>query len=279
MPTQDELIGAHPAAPNIFEKWLACDNVKVTKTKCHRSLTEVLPANDKDLLEWFAKRLIHHHYDDARLDRLKKKFSEVGFPEYAKQHRKLPIADMTKKGNATEVLLVEYIQSCQNKQLINAYKLRYNPNVDQAMKGDDVLIVDIIKEKDKSEQLKVFLGESKFRKTPTKTVVDEISDSLKKDKLPLSYSFLVDQLNRDKATQKIADLLDKFLISEIKAKNGIVYAGFLLSDTTTSKIVEANLKNKNTSLVFISAGINNPENLINDVFVLADKLLLNPAAL
>lgn len=279
MLTQDDLIGAHPASPNIFEKWLACNNVKVTRTKRHRSLTEILPANDKNLLEWFAKKLIHHHYDDDRLDKLKKKYSDIGFPQYAKQHRKLPILDLTQKGNAAEILLIEYIEACQNKTLINAYKLRYNPNVDQAMKGDDVLLVDIVKEKNKPEQLKVFLGESKFRKTPTKTVVDSISESLSKDKLPLSYSFLVDQLNRDAATKKTADLLDGFLISEIKAKNGIIYAGLLLGDSTSSSMVESNLNNRNPSLVFISVGINNPETFISDAFSIAEKLLLKPTAL
>lgn len=86
-------------------------------------------------------------------------------------------------------MLIEYIESCQNKALIKAYKLRYNPNVDQAIKGDDMLLVDILTNQQGSEEVKLYLGEAKFRKTPTKTIVDTISEALGKEKLPLSYSF------------------------------------------------------------------------------------------
>ena len=42
MKSQKDLIGNHPVAPNIFEKWLACIDVAVTSTKIHRSLTGIL---------------------------------------------------------------------------------------------------------------------------------------------------------------------------------------------------------------------------------------------
>ena len=51
-----------------------------------------------------------------------------------------------KKGNATEILLTDYIQASQKKEFIKVYKLKYNPNVDQAIKGDDTLMVDLFEE-------------------------------------------------------------------------------------------------------------------------------------
>jgi len=273
MAKQSDLIGNHPAQPNIFERWLACTDVKNTPTKCHRSLVNSIPANDAGLIDWLAERLVHHHYDEERLERLKQKYRDVGFAQYAEQNRRLPRADKTKKGNATEILLIEYIESCQNKPLVKAYKLRYNPNVDQAIKGDDTLLVDTFKDANDKDEIRVFLGEAKFRKTSSKTVVESISKSLSKDKKPLSYSFLVDELNRSDKTKKLADLLDQFIIEEVKNRGNLIYTGFLLSDANTFKVVEANLSSNNPSLVFISTGIDAPEGLINEAFKKAEALL------
>lgn len=188
MSLHKQLIGSHPITPYIFERWLNCTDIEPTDERCYRSLNPKIPSTDPDLIQWLGQKLVHHHYDENRIQKLKQKFTELGFPEYAEQHRKLPRADK-QKGNATEILLIEYIESCQNKALIKAYKLRYNPNVDQAIKGDDMLLVDILTNQQGSEEVKLYLGEAKFRKTPTKTIVDTISEALGKEKLPLSYSF------------------------------------------------------------------------------------------
>lgn len=279
MSLQKKLIGTHPVAPHIFNKWLKCDDIEPTDERCHRSLSHKVSYNEPELIEWLSERLIHHHYDDHRIQKLKQKFTEIGFPEYAEQHRKLPRADKTKKGNATEIILIEYIESCQDKPLVKAYKLRYNPNVDQSIKGDDTLLVDLFQNQDGEDEIRVFLGESKFRKTPSKDVVNTISEALGKEKLPLSYSFLVDELNRQPETQDIADRLDKFLIKEIKDKGNICYAGFLLSTDKVDETVKTHLKSDNPDLVFISVGIDNPQELINEAFKRAEVLIANPTNL
>jgi len=279
MSLHKQLIGTHPVAPNIFDKWLNSNDIESTEDGCHRSLTHKVDYDDEELIDWLSKKLIHHHYDENRLRRLKNKFSELGFPEYAKQHRRLPIADRTKKGNATEIILIEYIESCQAKPLVKAYKLRYNPNVDQAIKGDDTLLIDIIQNDKGESDIKMFLGEAKFRKKPTKKVVEDISEALGKDKLPLSYSYLVDELGRNSETEELADLLDSYLIQEIKDKGNISYTGFLLSNSETFKFVDANLKTDNKSLIFISLGMDEPELFINKAFEKAEEHLLNPESL
>jgi hypothetical protein len=276
MPSQSELIGDHPADTNIFGRWLACNDVAVTATKCHRSLTNSIVGTDTDLINWLAEKLIKHHYDESRLNRLKEKYREAGFPQYAEEHRKLPRADKTKKGNATEILLSEYIESCQKKALVKIYRHRYNPNVDQSMKGDDVLMVDLFKTETGRDSIKIFLGEAKFRGTPTKVVIDEITQSLSREKKPLSYSFLVDELNKKEDTKALADILDGFIIDEIKSRNGVHYAGMLLSNRRTFQVVESNLTSDNPLLVFISAGIDDPDALINAAYAKAEALVLNP---
>lgn len=280
MPTQSELIGNHPLAPNIFEKWLLSNDIPVTATKSHRSLTPLIPTTDIDLIEWLGNKLIEHHYNDDRLNKLKERYKKLGFTEYAEQSRKLPRSnkkndsgDKTKKGNATEIILIEYVRSSLNKQLIHSYKLRYNPNVDQAMKGDDTLMIDLISE----NRVKVYLGEAKFRATPVKKVVEDIAESLSKDKRPLSYTFLVDVLGQNSKTKDLADLLDNFIFEDIKGRDDLVYTGLLLSDVTTSSIVERHLNSDNSQMVLISIGIENPEELINKAFERAEYLVNNPS--
>lgn len=273
MSKQTDLIGEHPRNNHPIGEWLAANDIVTTATKCHRELTEITPEKKQSLIDWMAKTLIKHHYTDFRPKRLKEKFKELGFEKYAEQHRKLPVADKVKKGNATEVLLTEYIQGTLGKELIKVFKLKYNPNVDQAIKGDDTLMVDLSTVEGK-DALKVFLGESKFRKNPNKQVVDDISASLNKDKMPLSYSFLVEEIAKQDVD--LALKLDEFIIQDVKDKGNLIYTGLLLSNSDSSRFVENNLNNDNPSLIFISMGIDNPEDFIYRVFDKANELIANP---
>ena len=281
MTKQINLIGIHPNKDHPLGAWLNVNDIPSTETKCHRKLTEKNTEENEDLILWIANKLIEHHYTPPILKKLKEKYKELGFKKYADQHRKLPNDLNVKKGNATEIILIEYVQSSLKqsslkKNLIHAFKLRYNPNVDQAMKGDDMLLIDLIEQKDGND-LKIYLGESKFRKTPSKQVVDDISKSLEKEKMPLSYSFLVEEKN--KSDVELALKLDDFIVQDIKNKGNLIYIGLLLSNTDVSERVESNLNNDNPNLVFISMGIQNPENFINLVFEKANELIANPSAL
>lgn len=275
MPTQKELIGDHPSNPNIFAKWLLSNDVVVTPTKTHRSLTPLMASTEVELIDWLGRKLFDHHHSEYRIAKLKENYAKLGYKKYAEQNRKLPIADKTRKGNATEVILTEYIESCLEKNLIKVFKLKYNPNVDQAIKGDDTLMIDIVKRKNK-DTVRLFLGEAKFRKTPSKNVVQTIAKSLSKDKRPLSYSFLVDELGKDPATKGLADILDTFIVEEIKGKGDLIFTGLLLSNTSTHSVVESNLVSDNPQMILISIGIDNPEELINKGFEKAEYYVANP---
>jgi succinate dehydrogenase flavin-adding protein (antitoxin of CptAB toxin-antitoxin module) len=260
------LIGNHPAAPDKFGEWLEAEDIAVTAKKRHRSLTPLIGTNDADLIEWLADKIIRHHYDEYRLNKLKQKFGSLGFKKYAETHRKLPVADRTKKGNATEIILSEYIESSVGRKMVKAFKLKYNPNVDQAIKGDDTLLVDI-SDQDKP---KFFLGEAKFRKTPTKAVVEDILKSLGKDKRPLSLTYIVDMLAKNPADVPLADKIDDLIIEDIKSAGGLIYTGMLLSNEDTKNMVESHLDSDNPTFVMISIGIEDPEGLINAAFAKAD---------
>lgn len=272
MSKQERLIGKHPSDAHPFGRWLVANDLPESDTKCHRELTESTKVDD-GLIEWMARKVIDHHYTQFRIDRLKEKYGSLGFPQYAEQHRKLPIADKVKKGNATEVLLTDYLQTTQRKEFIKVFKLKYNPNVDQAIKGDDTLMVDLFEENG-NEKIKIYLGESKFRKTPSKAVIGDITDSLSKDMLPLSYTFLVEEIA--KIDEPLARKLDDYIVQDIKDRGDLIYAGLLLSNTDTSEKVETHLSSDNPNLVFISVGIDDPEGFIESVFVKAEELIANP---
>lgn len=273
MTKQEELIGKHPDDSHQFGRWLVGNDIPATDTKCHRELNESI-VRDDDLIEWMARKIINHHYTKFRIDRLKKLYKSLGFKKYAEQHRKLPIADRVQKGNATEIILTEYIQTTLNKDLIKVFKLKYNPNVDQSIKGDDTLMVDLIEDKN---QIRMYLGEAKFRQTPSKKVIDDISESLDNDTLPLSYTFLVEELAKE--NEELAIKLDEFIVQDIKDKGDLTYTGLLLSDTSTSKKVETHLNSDNPELVFISVGIDNPQDFIEKVFEKAEELIEKPEEL
>lgn len=275
MTKQIDLIGAHPTGTDALSQWLISTDIPATATSCHRQLLEN-SAHRGDSINWLAERLVAHHYTAFRIDRLKKLYGTLGYEKYAEQNRRLPVADRVKKGNATEVLLTEYIQSSLGKTLIKVFKLKYNPNVDQAIKGDDTLMVDLFDEGGK-ENLKIYLGESKFRKTPTKAVVEQISSSLSKDKMPLSYSFMVEEIA--KSDEALAAALDNFIVEDVKNRGNLVYTGLLLSSTEVEKYITAHLDNNNPTMIMISIGIDNPEELINDAFVKANELLEDPTKL
>lgn len=276
MTKQIELIGDHPSIDHPLGTWLIAKDIPATDTKCHRELTERNEEDNAKFILWMANKLIHHHYTEFRIRRLQKKFTELGYKKYAEQNRKLPKADKVKKGNATEIILTEYIQSTLNRELIKVFKLKYNPNVDQAIKGDDTLMVDLIEHDDNSD-LKIYLGESKFRKNPSKSAVNEISSSLENDKMPLSYSFLVDEIQ--KTNPELALKLDDFIVQDIKDKGNLIYTGLLLSNQNTSTHVERSLNNDNPKLIFISIGVNEPEHLINSIYDKANELLKDPTLL
>jgi len=107
--------------------------------------------------------------------------------------------------------------------------------------------------------------------------VNDISDSLEKEKMPLSYSFLVEEIAKE--NEELALKLDDFIVQDVKDKGNLIYTGLLLSNENTSNKVERNLNSDNPNLIFISIGIENPENFINLVFERANELISNPAAL
>lgn len=269
MSRQDEILGLHPINHPIIGEWLNYEDKEPTETSCVR----VLPKKksfDKAVIEPFSKNLIDYHYTPATINSLKKRFENLGLKEFASyyaQSRKLPQNSKTQKGNAVEVLMTEYCLAAINKpNLTFVHRFRYNPNVDQSMKGDDMLIIDFSDEKNPV----IYLGEAKFRKTVDTTVLKDVQNSLAKDKMPLSLTFLRERFENINA--EIYEKLDDIFLKKL-SEYDIRYIGFIVGDKNAANKVEEKWVCSNPKHVMLVLPLDKPEDFVAQAFDKATSLL------
>jgi hypothetical protein len=277
MTEQERLIGEHPLPPHILGEWLAYTDHPTTVSKKHRKLEENNELRQKaieDIADW----IIIHHIQEYLMRNLYRKaalLEKYEFDKYVKHSNLLPTNDITQKGDVAEIILVEYLQKSTGLSPI-IHKLRYNPNVEQSMKGDDVLLLnpDNVSEK-------IIYGESKYRSTPSKQVIEEAVSNLEGNKrLPVSIGFVANILydqEKDALADKLMDLQVQLKDENLNVHN----VGFLLSTKSTipskdtSTQVETHLTTTNPNLVFISLGLDNPLEIVEESFKLANERLFN----
>ena len=268
MTLQDKIIGKHPEE-GLFYDWIEHQDTDCTDRKRHRYLSEK-NENREQAIETIANWLVTYHLSKSKSTALCKKqkiLEKYDFEEYAKSLHVFPNADKTKKGNFGEVILTEYLsQVSEIKVLI--FKLHYNPNVDQSMKGDDVLLI---------SENKIILGESKFRATPTKEAVEEASQLMSNTlALPMSLGFISDILFEQGQVELAEGILDiQYRMS--RTNFDIKNIGFLLSTKLVKGHVERNMDSSNQNFLFISLGINNPVEFMDLAFARAEELLFEVA--
>lgn len=264
---QEKLIGSHPTIPDFIGVWLSHTDKPTTTEKKHRVLEEN-GGTRVQAVEEVAKWVFSHLVSDFMKEQLHEKrqiLSQYDFKKVVDQYSLLPETDTTIKGVVTEVILVEYLKKTSGYTPI-IYKLQYNPNTDQSMKGDDCLLFDPTDIKKK-----VIYGESKYRGTPNESVVKEIVGNLQENKkLPVSLTFVANVLANANEKAKAKEVLE--VLSLIKDdKTPVNNAGFLLSlksnrpSQDTMSVVEKYLSTTNPNLVFISLGVDNPKGLVYDI--------------
>lgn len=262
---QDKMIGKHPTKDSIFATCLVCRDMTCDNGKVHRSLMEVDCKRD-DYVNEIARLLIKHHLSERKKHQLEKKkdiLEKYEFKKYADSLNIFPTADKTQKGNLGEVILSEYLSATSNIDIL-VYRLRYNPNVDQSMKGDDVLLVD---------NNRVLVGESKFRSKANKEVVDDISNKFGKEiRLPTSLSFIADRLYDEhnyELAKKVSEVEACIPYGSIDIEN----IGFIISDSSAHRSVEKYMSSKNNNFMIITMNIDSPVDFLNSTFNLAKKML------
>ncbi len=268
MTKQEEILGPHPTTHSVIGVWLDFEDKEPTETKCLRTLSEKQEI-DENVISHFSDCLLQYHYQDKAIQMMKTNLEKLGLPKFAQyyeQARKMPKNLKTQKGNAVEVLMTEYSLAAINKSdLTFAHRFRYNPNVDQSMKGDDMLIVDF----SNTAHPVIYLGEAKYRNSVSKQVIDDVLKSLSKGKMPLSLTFLRDcSETNDTESALLDDLFTKAL-----SNYDIRYIGFIAGDTYAYKTVEKHWSSDNPRHLVLVLSMNNPEKFVVDSFNMATEKL------
>jgi hypothetical protein len=258
--TAIDILGNHPQA-GLGSLILASDS-KTESGVPHRALTE---SNGKRsaIVECIREMLIRHHISTESLERDKQRYEvlkRLGYTAELSRLSRFPMNPLTQKGNLAEIVLAEYLAANVN---LPVYRLRYNPNVDQAMKGDDVLAFDL-----DSDPVRVIVGESKFRSTSSKDAVIEIVKGLFSSYnggIPLSLQFVVDRLF-EAGNVELGEKVSNCAVLFAEDKLRIDYVGMLMSDPQCIEKVNQYTDKSLHQLVMISFAVDSPDSIIEPCY-------------
>jgi len=260
---QDEILGPHPE-PDAFGCHTLAEDTNTNSGVPHRVLSQEDESRD-ETVEQLREALIQHHTSKEMRERNRRKresLLQLGYPINETKIHRFPHADKTRKGNLAEVFLAEYIVSANDAEL-PVYRLRYNPNVEQSMKGDDVLAFDF-----SSKRVRILVGEAKFRGTPSKKAVEDIVAGLVRSHqtgLPASLQFVADRLFETDNID-LGRRVENCALLMARGKLYLQYVGLLLSNENSKVHVCQHTSSELRNLVMISLGVDDPDGLIRDCF-------------
>jgi len=256
----NNIIKNHPNEPDPLAISLQSSDSFTETSVLHR---ELMDKNHSDIfLEYMLPFLRMHHIKLNKLEELKARIKLLKISNIPLTSSPYPRNPNTRKGNFAEIFLAEYLKSTTDKKL-PVYRLRYNPNKEESMKGDDVLLFDL-----DSNPVRIIVGEAKYRKTPSKKAVIEIVENLiRSNKLfiPMSLTFVADRLY-DEGNKELSEKVYNcsYLFSSDKLK--IDYVGLLMSNMNANKHINRHTTNELHNLLMISLGMINPELIIEKAF-------------
>ncbi|MEW6725466.1 MAG: Hachiman antiphage defense system protein HamA [Bacillota bacterium] len=216
-------------------------------------------------MECFRKMLICHHTSPEAIERTRQHreaMRRLGFEAEQARLQRFPTNPSTRKGNLAEIVLAEYVVASSGVTL-PVYRLRYNPNVDQSMKGDDVLAFDL-----DSDPVRIVVGEAKFRGASSAVAVREIVEGLVrsyKGGIPASLQFVADRLYEEgnpELGERVLYCARLFVFRRLR----IDYVGMLLSDERAADRVNRATPNSLHRLAMISLGVPDPDSLVDDCY-------------
>lgn len=256
----DNVIDKHPTNNHPFAVSLLASDEKTMNGTPHR----VLIKNDQNnlLLEHMTSALQHHHVSPEALNRHNDLVDSLRIRNLPLPRSPYPQNQTTQKGNFAEIFLAEYL-CCSTNTELPIYRLRYNTNPDQSMKGDDVLLFDL-----DSDPVRIIVGESKFRGVPNKQAVIDIVDGLMRSHragLPISLMFVSNMLykeNKPEMGKKIENCGVLFAIDRLH----IDYVGLLMSNHNAKNSVNKHTSTGLHNLLMISLGMIGPEKVVEQSF-------------
>lgn len=258
-------LNKHPEEDSFFANWLHSEDSYLEVVdgtyKIHRKLS-VKHLADHPFNE-IVPLIKKHHISPQRMESLENKkriLDKYAFGKYLAGQKLIPKTQKTQRGNLGEILLGEYLEKVTSNKLF-IYRLRYNPNIEQSMKGDDVLLLN-----HEAPFSKVYTGEAKFRTIPNQQVIDDICNEYGKDIVrPLSLGFTIElfySMGKVKEAEILEELLEKLTRNELV----IINIGFLLSNHNSARHVDNHMKSKNKNFKIISLSVNDPAQFANTCY-------------
>lgn len=260
----DDVLGAHPPSGHPLGSVLTATDRKTAEAVPHRVLSERPGLRAKSSASLRAA-LTRHHASAEAIERTKKHreaLKRLGLDSEQAKLRRFPTNASTRKGNLAEVVLAEYVVATSGVAL-PVYRLRYNPNIDQSMKGDDVLAFDL-----DADPVRIIVGEAKFRATSTNMAVKEIVEGLVrsyKAGIPASLQFVADRLF-EAGDAALGERVLACAILFARGKLRLDYVGLLLSDNRAAERVDAATPASLHRLAMISFGVDAPDALVDDCY-------------
>lgn len=158
----------------IWEQWLTRVQPRVKYTKFqHFEYTEQV--EQRPQVEQSLVRLVHYYHTRSRA--ATSFLTMLGYPLTSQSMTgdQRPLSPEVRRGHLAEILACEFAREQLGYEL-PVHRLRYNPNPDQSMKGDDIL--GFLFAKTHQESQGVLIGEAKYRSTYSSAVVLEAFESL-----------------------------------------------------------------------------------------------------
>ena len=253
----EQIIGPHPQPPHPCGIHLVATDQQTNHNVPHR-LLDNNPLQLANLTAVITQWIVNHHISPENIERDRKRREALAKQGLVDPTQRFPTNTSTQKGNWAEILLAEYVSASCPAQL-PIYRLRYNTNVDQSMKGDDVLAFGL-----DSNPVRVLVGEAKFRSTPSKQVVNELVSALEKShsgNIPASLQFVADRLfesGNSEVGAKVAECNVLFAQGRLQ----LDYVGLLVSSRDAHRYVQRNAKSAVSRLAVMSLGLADPEGIV-----------------
>lgn len=261
IPHFSDIVGPHPAPPHPFGIHFGAKDEHSDYGVPHRVLNNDPLQIDKftaTMKQWIRT----HHVSPENAERDRRRNEALARQGLNDPTLRFPVNPSTQKGNWGEIFLAEYLSNACNA-ILPVYRLRYNPNVDQSMKGDDVLAFDL-----DSDPVRILVGEAKFRSTPSKQAVEEIVDALTRSHragIPISLGFVADRLFND-GKETLGAKVDACNMLFAQGRLRLDHVGLLVSNTSASAHVQRNTKSTIHRLAVMSLGLKDPEEIVSNCY-------------
>lgn len=257
---RNSILGDHPSPPHPFGITLSSRDGETTTNVPYRALLE-REGMRAPAVSAISEMLLRHHASPDAIRRSEQQLDimrRLGMEPAQLRLGRFPANPSTRKGNFAEIILAEYIVAASGVTL-PVYRLRYNPNIEQSMKGDDVLAFDL-----DAEPVRIVVGEAKFRGASSVAAVREIVDGLLKSYkagLPISLQFIADRLFEEGHVE-LGTRVSECAILLARDKLRIDYIGLLLSDSDTVDRVANGTPGGLRHLAMVSFSVDDPDSLV-----------------